>query len=149
MLNTVETLRFFFKIIIFKTTCIIKVFNCDIQVNYEVLGKQNYFHLPLPLLALTLMRLNNPRATQVLHLLCDTPYRGHLTKFLTNYPPIRLCEFHRQSRLLANFVWLNYNLNTVVWVVELTYLHIVVKCESLLGGHGKVRCTVSLSSHFK
>ena len=29
-------------------------------------------------------------------------------------------------------------------VVELTYLHVIVKCESLLGGHGKGRCTVSL-----
>ena len=33
-------------------------------------------------------------------------------------------------------------LNTVAWVVELTYLHVVVKCESLLGGHGKARRTV-------
>ena len=36
-------------------------------------------------------------------------------------------------------------LNTVAWVVELTYLHEVVKCESLLGGHGEARCTVTLS----
>ena len=35
-------------------------------------------------------------------------------------------------------------LNTVAWVVELTYLHIVVKCESLLGGHGKACCTVDI-----
>ena len=34
-------------------------------------------------------------------------------------------------------------LNTVARVVELTYLHVIVKCESLLGGHGKVRCTVN------
>ena len=34
-------------------------------------------------------------------------------------------------------------LNTVAWVVELKYLHVVVKCESLLGGHGKAHCTVS------
>ena len=33
-------------------------------------------------------------------------------------------------------------LNTVAWVVELTYLHVVGKCGSLLGGHGKARCTV-------
>ena len=31
---------------------------------------------------------------------------------------------------------------TVAWVVELTYLHLVVECESLLCGHGKARCTV-------
>ena len=30
-------------------------------------------------------------------------------------------------------------LNTVAWVVELMYnLHVIVKCESVLGGHGKV-----------
>ena len=23
----------------------------------------------------------------------DSPYRGHLTKSFTNYPPIRVCEF--------------------------------------------------------
>ena len=33
-------------------------------------------------------------------------------------------------------------LNTVAWVVELTYLHVVVTCESLSDGNGKVRCTV-------
>ena len=33
-------------------------------------------------------------------------------------------------------------LNTVAWVIELTNLQVVVKCESLLGGHGKARCTV-------
>ena len=33
-------------------------------------------------------------------------------------------------------------LNTVAWVVELTYLRVIVKCESLLGGHGKEHCTV-------
>ena len=36
-------------------------------------------------------------------------------------------------------------LNTVAWVVELTYLDVIVKCESLLGGHGKARCTVIIS----
>ena len=35
------------------------------------------------------------------------------------------------------------NLNTFVGVVKLTYLHVVVKCESLLGGYSKARCTVS------
>ena len=38
-------------------------------------------------------------------------------------------------------------LNTVARVVELTYLHVIVKCGSLLGGHGKVRCTVI--GHFR
>ena len=33
-------------------------------------------------------------------------------------------------------------LKIVAWVVELTYLHVIVKCESLLGGHCKARCTV-------
>ena len=40
----------------------------------------------------------------------------------------------------------SYKLNTVAWVVELTYLHVIVKCESLLGGHGKARCTVTSST---
>ena len=34
-------------------------------------------------------------------------------------------------------------LHTVARVVELTYLHVIVKCKSLLGGHGKARCTVN------
>ena len=34
-------------------------------------------------------------------------------------------------------------LNTVAWVVELTYLDVVVKCESLLGGHATARRTVN------
>ena len=33
-------------------------------------------------------------------------------------------------------------LNKVAWVVKLTYLHVVVKCESSLGGYSKARCTV-------
>ena len=40
-------------------------------------------------------------------------------------------------------------LNTVAWVVELTYLHLVVKFESLLGGHGKARCTIIREVSFK
>ena len=38
-------------------------------------------------------------------------------------------------------------LNTVAWAVELTYLHVAVKCESLLGGHGRARCTVIQYRH--
>ena len=34
-------------------------------------------------------------------------------------------------------------LNTVAWVVELMYLQVSVKCESLLGGNSKVHCTVT------
>ena len=34
-------------------------------------------------------------------------------------------------------------LNTVEWVVELTYLQVIVKCESFSGGHGKARCNVN------
>ena len=33
-------------------------------------------------------------------------------------------------------------LNTDAWVVEFTYMDLVVKCESLLGDHGVARCTV-------
>ena len=67
--------------------------------------------------------------------------RANLTKFLANYPTIRVCEFDWQSRLLAKFA--QFKFNTVAWVVELTYLHVLVICESLLGGHGKARCTVT------
>ena len=35
---------------------------------------------------------------------------------------------------------------TVAWVVELTYLHVIVKCESLLGGHCKTRVLFLYSS---
>ena len=59
---------------------------------------------------------------------CDAPYCGHLTKF-----------FIRQSgcaNLTDSHACLQSShgckLNTVAWVVELTYLHVVVKCESLL-----------------
>ena len=34
----------------------------------------------------------------------------------------------------------SYGCKTVAWVVELTYLQVVVKCESLLGGYGKLHC---------
>ena len=35
-------------------------------------------------------------------------------------------------------------LNIIARVVDLTYLHVIVKCESLLGGNGKARCTVNI-----
>ena len=38
-------------------------------------------------------------------------------------------------------------LNTVARVVELTYLHGIVKCESLLDGQGKARCTVKATNN--
>ena len=41
--------------------------------------------------------------------------------------------------------WHSCKLNAVAWVVELTYLYLVVKCDSLLGGHGEARCTVITS----
>ena len=34
-------------------------------------------------------------------------------------------------------------LNTAAWIVELAYLHVVVKCESLWSGYDKTHCTVS------
>ena len=40
------------------------------------------------------------------------------------------------------------NWNTVAWVVELTSLHAIVKCESLLASHGKVCFIVSQSKMF-
>ena len=38
---------------------------------------------------------------------------------------------------------LGCKLNTVAWLVELTYVHVVLKRESLLGGLGKARFTVT------
>ena len=40
------------------------------------------------------------------------------------------------------------NWNTVAWVVELTSLHAIVKCESLLADQGKVCFIVSQSKMF-
>ena len=37
-----------------------------------------------------------------------------------------------------------FKLNTIAWVVELTYLHVVVKRESLLSGQSKAGCSVTL-----
>ena len=71
---------------------------------------------------------------------CDAPYRGHLTKFFTNYLTITLANLIDSHASLQSSH--SCKLNTVAWVVELTYLHVVVKCESLLGGQGKARCTV-------
>ena len=39
-----------------------------------------------------------------------------------------------------------FKLNTIAWVVELTYLQVVVKRESLLGGQSKAGCSVTLVS---
>ena len=73
---------------------------------------------------------------------CGAPYRGHLAKFFTNGPPVRVCKLIDSHASLQSSY--GCNLNTVAWVVELTYLHVIVKCESLLGGHGKARCTVKV-----
>ena len=77
---------------------------------------------------------------------CDAPYRGHQS----------LLQIVRQSgcvNLIDNHASLQSShsckLNIVAWVVELTYLHVIVKCESLLGGHGKARCTVTLQIVYK
>ena len=40
------------------------------------------------------------------------------------------------------------NATPVAEVVELTFLHAVVKCESLLAGHGKAPCSVTQSKPF-
>ena len=73
----------------------------------------------------------------------DAPHRWHLTKcffFFTNNRPIRVCEFHWQSPLPTKF-----KRNTVERVVELTFLHAVVKYESLWAGYGNAHCTVTHS----
>ena len=50
---------------------------------------------------------------------------------------VSLIDSHAPCNVRTVVSW-----NTVASVVELTYLHVVVKCESLLDGHGKARCTV-------
>ena len=42
----------------------------------------------------------------------------------------------------------NCKLNFVAWVIEFMYLHLVVKCKSLLSGHDKVHCTVIDFKHY-
>lgn len=37
-----------------------------------------------------------------------------------------------------------YKLNTVAWVVELTNLHVFVRCESLLRGHEEAHSAATL-----
>ena len=75
-----------------------------------------------------------PRGFVVLQ--CGAPYCDHLSLF-TSYPCVNLIG-SRASRQTSYCC----KSNTVAWVVELTYLHVVVTCESLLGCNGKVRCTV-------
>ena len=71
---------------------------------------------------------------------CDAPYRGHLTIFFL------IVHQSGSANLIGSHACLQNShgrkLNTVAWVVELTHSHVVVKCESLLGGHGKACCTV-------
>ena len=56
---------------------------------------------------------------------CNVPYHGHLTKFFTKCPPIRVCEFDQQSCLLAKFARLL--VEHCCMVIDLTYLHVDVK----------------------
>ena len=69
-------------------------------------------------------------------------YSGHLTKFFLQITRQSGCENFIDSHASLQSSYGCY-LNTVAWVVELTYLHVVDKCESLLGGHGMARCTAS------
>ena len=61
--------------------------------------------------------------------------------FFRNYPPTRADLIDSHASLQRSN---GCKLNNVAWDVELTYLHIVVKCESLLGGHGKEPCNVTV-----
>ena len=67
---------------------------------------------------------------------CDAPYRSQSG-----------CEnlIDSHARLQSSH---GCKLNTVAWVVKLTYLHVAVKCESLLGGHGKARCILTTAVWF-
>ena len=70
----------------------------------------------------------------------DAPYRGHLSfvQIVRQSGCVNLIDSHASLQSSRSC-----KLNTVAWVVGLTYLHVVVKCKSLLGGHGKARCTVN------
>ena len=85
----------------------------------------------------------------------EGPYRGHLTKFL------QIIHQSGCENLILSYACLQSlngcRLNTIALVVELTYLHVVVKGESFLGG-ATVRhvalCTnhcllFSMETHFK
>ena len=72
---------------------------------------------------------------------CDAPYRGHLTKFFLQIIRQSECENLIDSHACSQNSH-GSRLNTVAWVADLTYLHVVVNCENLLGGHGKARWTV-------
>ena len=64
------------------------------------------------------------------------PYCSRLAKFLQiicQSGCANLIDSHASLQRLHGCT-----LNIVAWVVELTYLHVVLKCESLLGGHGQV-----------
>ena len=74
--------------------------------------------------------------------------RHHLTKFL---PIIRqswgadLIDDSHSSLKSSH----SCKLNTVASVAELTYLHVVFKCESLLGDLDKAPCTVTMSTRIR
>ena len=69
----------------------------------------------------------------------DAPCRGHLTKsFLLQIIRRPVCGNLSESRASLQSSH-GCKLNTVAWLVELTYVHVVLKRESLLGGLGKAR----------
>ena len=73
---------------------------------------------------------------------CDAPCRGHLTKsFLLKIIRQPVCANLVESRASLQSSY-GCKLNTVAWLVELTYVHVVLNRESLLGGLGKARFTV-------
>lgn len=72
---------------------------------------------------------------------CEAPDRGHLTNFFTNYPPISCANLIDSHACLQSSH--GSKLNTVAWIVELTHLHVVVKCENLSSVHDKTHCIVS------
>ena len=77
----------------------------------------------------------------------DAPVCGTLGKFFfTNHPPIRVCESDWQSRLLAKSERLSLEHRCIGYGVDVFAR--IVKCESLLPGHGKVHFIVSQSKMF-
>ena len=72
-----------------------KGFNCS--------GTSIYFFVYLFCLLISWQNEKVPHQNRAgtWNLQCDARYRGHLTKFLTSCPPIRVWKFDWQSRLLA------------------------------------------------
>ena len=95
-----------------------------------------------------------------------TPSLNHLTTYhITNCEDAICFTLRRTLPWPPNKVFSKLSVNQDVWIwlkvtspckvctvfvrfVELTYLHVIFKYESLLDGHGNARCTVNVNNFF-